>query len=541
MGTAAICLELLADAISPRRKLLKELRAQWGKAGQKDGWLAGRYFELHAPQPATSQVDDKTWRDLEFPRIFAALDTTVTPLGSQYLFRQLHTYSHDVGIARLEAYHSLRLDTSLREKIQLLLARLRSESAARVVELIYGPLPAGFRFRSLLHLWSLICIVTVVGVLAFSAPLQLAAVALVTNLVITLTLPARIYQSLGALASCRALVLVADRLARLSTEKPITQLQELAAGRAARARVRRTLWVLNLLLADPVISRWLSFVCLVDLVVYSWALDRLKQLRSDLQATYDLVASLDAAIAVACMLERFPAHCAPQLTTQQVIEIEAGYHPLVLRPVTNSVALKGRSALVTGSNMAGKTTFIKMIGINIILGRALGVCLAARAILPVTEVKACIHGEHSVESGKSKYFAEMEAMLGFLRSARSGQSPVIIIDEPFSGTNTLERVAAAKAVLAALAAHAQVLASTHDTELQALLADGFDAYHFSETPVAEQLFDYRLRPGSCTEGNALRLLERMGFPHDVVTDALAHVAGHVPTDGGEAAHRPDGK
>jgi len=95
-----------------------------------------------------------------------------------------------------------------------------------------------------------------------------------------------------------------------------------------------------------------------------------------------------------------------------VIELEEGYHPLLARPIANSIALRGRSALVTGSNMTGKTTFIKMVATNIILGRTLGLCLARRAIVPRVPVMASIRGEHSIESGKSRYFAEMEALLG---------------------------------------------------------------------------------------------------------------------------------
>ena len=137
---------------------------------------------------------------------------------------------------------------------------------------------------------------------------------------------------------------------------------------------------------------------------------------------------------------------------------------------------------------------------------------------------ASIRGEHSIESGKSRYFAEMEALLEFLRCVERGEAPVLAVDEPFGGTNTVERIAAAKAVLAALARGAQVLASTHDSELQILLAETFDPFHFTEDPGVEGFFDYRLRPGGSTEGNALRLLGAIGFAPAVVADALATVA-----------------
>lgn len=114
--------------------------------------------------------------------------------------------------------------------------------------------------------------------------------------------------------------------------------------------------------------------------------------------------------------------------------------------------------------------------------------------------------------------------MSFLRSR--AHSPVVLIDEPFSGTNTTERIAAARAVLGALSERSLVLATTHDVELQELLQDRFDMYHFTENPNRDDFFDYRLRTGPCTEGNALRLLARLGFPPRIINEATTFVGEH---------------
>jgi DNA mismatch repair ATPase MutS len=245
----------------------------------------------------------------------------------------------------------------------------------------------------------------------------------------------------------------------------------------------------------------------------------LRRHRDTLAKVFLLVGSLDADIAIASLLQRIPAHCLPANTTGKTIEFIEGFHPLLATPVANSIALGGQSALVLGTNMAGKTTFIKMVGTNIILGRTLGVCFAAAAVVPRSKVMASIRAEHSIESGKSHFFAELERILSFVKGAERDGRGVFLIDELFRGTNTPERVAAGKAVLESLGAHAQVLVTTHDVELQRLLGPAFLTFHFVEDPELPEVFDYRLRPGISTSKNAIKLLEKVGFPPDIVREA----------------------
>ena len=98
----------------------------------------------------------------------------------------------------------------------------------------------------------------------------------------------------------------------------------------------------------------------------------------------------------------------------------------------------------------------------------------------------------------------------------------LLLDELFKGTNTQERIAADKAVLAYLQPRSWVVAATHDRELGTLLQSSYVEYYFCETVTAEDwYFDYRLRAGSLTMRNANRLLARLHYPAQVVADAQA--------------------
>lgn len=515
----------LIDAFSLRRRTLRVLRARWGELGANDGWLASRYFEITRLGDGSRQVDDRTWKDLELPRIFAQLDSAVTRVGSQSLYRQLRTYHDDEASARAEysALQTLRRDRRLRESIQLILASLQADSAAYLCDHLFGKPLRNLKHPVWIVPWGLMCLGVLAAVLASAiSPLYLIAV-LATNGAIIFGFGARVHGLFEDLRSACAMVAVAGRLARLRSSERIPQLDALAAARDVLRDARRAFRSFSLFRSDFGIGVWLNLLCLAEWAAYVRTVGRFNGMRGELQRVFEFVGALDAAICLASFLERIDSHCVPGFSDDGAIEIEAGYHPLLASPVCNSITLRGCSALVSGSNMAGKTTFVKMIAINVILGRTIGICLAARAVIPRASVLASIRSEHSTESGKSRYFAEMEALLEFLRIAREGCPPIIVIDEPFSGTNTAERIAAANAVLAALAERGTVLATTHDVELQGLLGERFQAYHFREDPDVEGFFDYTLRSGPCTEGNALRLLAKIGFPPDVVADAVSVV------------------
>jgi hypothetical protein len=417
----------------------------------------------------------------------------------------------------------LSTEEKLRRDIQVCLAPLEAHSAAFVIDLLLGERGGGLILHRWVRAWSIACILMLLAVVAqLVNPLLIVAILLINASVVFRATPS-LYNDLEALRQCKSLLRVADALARIDSARPVPQLAQLAADRSNRSALHRALNWYALSWFLPYVSNLLNFLLLWDLVAFSYTIDGVRAKSREFVRTFELVGSLDATICIACFLAqpRMRIHCLPCVTGEALIDIAEGYHPLLTAPVLNSARLLQRSALVSGSNMAGKTTFIKMLGTNIILGRTIGVCLASRATIPRARVAASIRGEHSIVSGKSRYFSETERVLSFLKRAEATEPQVLVIDELFSGTNTRERVAAAYAVLKALSARAQVLATTHDVELQVLLARGFEMLSFVESPEADGYFDYRVRSGASPIGNAIRLLEKVGFAAAIVQDALA--------------------
>jgi DNA mismatch repair ATPase MutS len=512
-------------SLSPRQTRLTELQDQWGRPGTAMAWGASTYFDLVRGEGVEAHVDERTWQDLEFPKIFIHLDTTVTPLGSQYLYAALRTYVDEPSeiVARHACSDMLRKNVALRENIQLALSAIKDDGHADIADFLFGHPPRAVKYPKLLTLWSALSLLIVIGAMASAWSVWLAFAAIAFNVVVMARLFWNIQRDATALKHCLGMLPVADALSAISADgAPFDAMRLLREQKPLRRQLQKKLRWLTLLQKESVqfISLWINIAFLAELVAYTLALKHFAQVRTVLQSTYQLLGSIDASIAVASCLKRWPDHCRPEFTSSKLIDIQAGYHPLLAIPVCNSLCLDDRSALIAGSNMAGKTTMIKMIGTNIILGRTLGFCLASRATIPQSSVMASIRSEHSVESGKSHYFGEIERLQAFIECARRGDCRVFIIDELFSGTNTVERIAIARAVLERLCADAQVLVTTHDVELQQYLSDDYDLYHFQENPDIEGFFDYQLRSGAATERNAIRLLDRVGFPAEVVARAM---------------------
>ena len=514
----------LKRAFSSGSSLLERIRADWASPIPKTPWLAGRLFELTRAAAIELTMDDRTWSDLEFDRLFSLADSTRSPLGSQCLYRRLRTYAGDESALQgeYEIYRKLVNEAPLREEIQLATSLLQNDSNALICDALFGQEPRQPRWTPLIFLFSALSILSCMAAV-FVHPVAWVFAALVFgNVVLLFFGNYRFHEVYSTAGRIGTMIGVAVRLSRIQPSVPLRQIDALKDLLSHNLEIRRAFrWFLlkrdESLLGS--LAFYLQLLFLVDLVAGAIAIARMQRLRAPLQVIFEAVGSLDATVAVASWINRVGAHCCPTICGEQRIEIVDGYHPILADSVTNSICLAGQSALIVGSNMAGKTTFIKMIGTNIVLGRTLGVCCASSALIPRSPVMTSIRLEHSIESGKSHFFSEIERILLFLRTAEETGHGVFLIDELFRGTNTPERIAAAKAVLEEMARHAQVLATTHDVELQAYLEQQFSIYHFTENPALAEVFDYKLHAGISHARNAIKLLERIGFSEKIISEA----------------------
>ena len=203
-------------------------------------------------------------------------------------------------------------------------------------------------------------------------------------------------------------------------------------------------------------------------------------------------------------------------------------HPLIpgTTRIPNDVTVgpPGTLLLVTGSNMSGKSTLLRAIGLNVVLAQAGAPVCAETFSMPRVDLRTSIRLADSLERGVSLFMAELERLKQIVDAARAAARtrPLLyLLDEILHGTNTAERLIAARAVLThLLRAGAMGAVTTHDLTLAADggIAAASRAVHFTEHVAsgngdagAPMTFDYKLRPGLATSTNALKLLALVGL------------------------------
>ncbi|MEL6589470.1 MAG: hypothetical protein AAFQ68_05290 [Bacteroidota bacterium] len=177
---------------------------------------------------------------------------------------------------------------------------------------------------------------------------------------------------------------------------------------------------------------------------------------------------------------------------------------------------------MTGSNMSGKTSFIRTVGLNMLTGLTLNTCFAKSVSMPKLQIHSAIRISDDLMNNKSYYFEEVLTIKEMIAKSTNGSRNLFLLDEIFKGTNTVERISAGKAVLSALARNENIVfVATHDIELTDMLKDEYELYHFSEVVKEKNVdFDYTLKIGKLENRNAIRILEMNDYPRELIAEAI---------------------
>jgi hypothetical protein len=215
-----------------------------------------------------------------------------------------------------------------------------------------------------------------------------------------------------------------------------------------------------------------------------------------------------------------PSFTFPQIQKEQYsIHFEMLGHPLLnpQRRVSNDFDLDGRGeiAMITGSNMAGKSTFLRTVGINLVLALIGAPCCAKSGRVSHMKIFTSMRTQDNLEEGVSSFYAELKRIEQLLKLIESGEPIFFLLDEMFKGTNSEDRYKGGASLIRQLSElNAFGMISTHDLELARLAAKHMIVANFSfnsEINSGEIIFNYLLTKGICTDFNASELMKRSGI------------------------------
>lgn len=261
-------------------------------------------------------------------------------------------------------------------------------------------------------------------------------------------------------------------------------------------------------------------ITLVQITTYNKVMKRLIDHADAYMTVYRCIGEVDAAICTASFRQTLPWYCAPEYTDEKKMEMTEVYHPLIQDPVANDLTLE-KSCLITGSNASGKSTFIKAVAVNSVLGQALNTCMARRFVMPEADVITSMAVKDDLMAGESYFIREIRYLKRILDSLSDDRVTICAIDEILRGTNTGERIRASRAILEYLRdKNCIALVATHDKELTELLKGDYLNFHFSEEIGEDDIvFSYKIMDGPATSQNAVKLLEFAGFPEEIIRAA----------------------
>ncbi len=274
--------------------------------------------------------------------------------------------------------------------------------------------------------------------------------------------------------------------------------------------------------ANPLVQVAVNLIFPVDYLLNYLLLKQESALSKRLPQWLDVWYRLDALSALAGFAWRNSDYIFPEIFEREnsddiILQTAAIGHPLIpaQKRITNDFTLSkgGEIALITGSNMSGKSTFLRTIGVNAALAYAGGPVCAVEFRLRLLRLLTCINISDSLGEGISYFYAEVKRLKLILEQ----QQPVFfLIDEIYRGTNNRERLIGSKAVIKALAQKNDAgIISTHDLELTTMEKEikKLNNYHFRDNVSGGKMtFDYKLHDGPCPTTNALKIMKAEGLP-----------------------------
>lgn len=529
------------------KKFIQSLYSDYFKISDKKYALErfaniGSYFQRHKKD---GQIDDITWNDLGMDEIFKRMNYTLSASGEEYLYYALRTLMQ----SEEESEHFEKLveffgeHPDERVRFQFCMNKLGYTGKYSLYDYIDNLDYLGERSNA--RHWVLdLLFLPLIGMLwvNFQVGIIGIVVLMIYNIITYFKEKNEIDPYITSFSYVMRLLDVCDETVKMKADACKEELKKLRIHKKKLQPMRRnSFWVMSSNTSRggnasgdivSILFDYIRMIFHVDLIKFNSMLNILREHVEDVDTLIGTLGFMETAVSVWIFRQSLEnGWCLPEFTRQESVKMVSGYHPLLEKPVKNSISAE-RGVLLTGSNASGKSTFLKTIAVNAILAQSIHTCTADSYIAPFFHVYSSMALRDDISGGESYYIVEIKALKRILDAAAAGERPVLcFVDEVLRGTNTVERIAASTQILRSLSGSGILcFAATHDIELTGLLENEFDNFHFEEeVKDGDIYFNYKLQTGKATTRNAIRLLELIGYDEKIIEKATRQAESFLTT------------
>ena len=489
-------------------------------------------FFKHTDKASAHQViAESTLRDLDFEEVFMYIDRTCSTIGQQYLYSTLRTIPKNKhrSLHFEEIIKYLNDNVEIKESSILEISRLNKPGGYFLQRIIYGDNIVKPKWFWVIPLLSVLSVTSLLLSFVFPVFVLIFFSILIVNFFFHYWNKNNIFGYSNSIAQLLILNQVAKVLLRSGVFLDTSDQMKLSIDSISKIAQKAIFFKLETKMKSEIgqaldyLLELIKLCFLLEPILFFKSIKEIELQKSEISNVFTGLAQVDVALSITSLRETLPYYTLPDVAAEKTpFYARKIYHPLILNAVSNTIDLSdGKSVLISGSNMSGKTTFIRTLGINAILAQTINTAFAETFIIPKLKVHSAIRITDNLLDDTSYYYEEVKLIKRMLAESESDHQNLFLLDELFKGTNTVERISSGKAVLSYLNRKENlVFASTHDLELTEYLSNNYNYFHFAELIENELLtFDYKLKNGKLANTNAIKILEINDFPKEITDEA----------------------
>ncbi|MBD0401023.1 DNA mismatch repair protein MutS [Flammeovirga sp. EKP202] len=511
-----------------KKKRYHSLLENWGKENE-DRYInfdrVNRYFLKSKHSSNTYQtIAENTVADLDLHDIFRFINRTLSSIGEQFLYYKFLT---------IQSPHQKNNFTNLvqffqqkeneRIQIQSILQQLASPRGYNVEKLIHDPhlkIPSYYWFCFLSSITTFISIVLSVW---YPSLLLLVIPLFIINMAMHYVNKKNVDHYSEGLSVLFKMLKVKSKLKpyfeneinNVSTKelkklKIYSYFIQFTSDNDQDPIAQLLIWNVELL----------KILFNVEVIAFYSCVQKLGKHKNTIDELFQYIGLIDSAQSIANVLSGELITCQPHFSKH--FHVEEIIHPLLKDCTPNSFSLNKKGMLLTGSNMSGKTTFIRMVSINALLAQTFDFCFGKHYNAPYFKIYSSIRISDSLKENTSYYLQEVKSIKKIVEASQESAPSLFVMDELFKGTNTIERIKSANAILSYLSkGNHYTFVATHDLELTELQSDRYELWHFSEIVKDEKIyFDHKLKKGKLSRFNAIEILKLNDYPEEIINTCL---------------------